>query len=74
MNYKNDNELYKAIGKNIKKYRLSANLTQSQLADKVQISISYLSKLEANSCNKSVSISVLNDIANALNVDIKDFI
>lgn len=44
-----------------------------QLAEKAQISISYLSKIEASGCDKSLSISVLNQIANVLNVEIKDF-
>jgi len=44
-----------------------------QLAEKAQISISYLSKIEASGCDKSLSISVLNQIANVLNVEINDF-
>ena len=34
---------------------------------------SYLSKIEAIGCDKSLSISVLNQIANALSVDITEF-
>ena len=70
MNFKTDIELYKTIGRNIKKYRIQANLTQSQLAEKTKISVSYISKLEAENCNKSLSISALNQIANTLNTDI----
>lgn len=73
MQFLSEDELYKVIGSNIKYYREKANLTQIQLAEKVQISISYLSKLEASGCNKSISISVLNHIANMLNVNITDF-
>jgi transcriptional regulator with XRE-family HTH domain len=73
MQFSTENELYQVIGSNIKYFREQAKLTQIQLADKVQISISYLSKLEASGCNKSMSISVLNHIANILNVDITDF-
>ncbi len=73
MFFKSDTELYNVIGKNIKHYREQSNLTQMQLAERAQISISYLSKIEASGCNKSLSISVLNQIANILNVEIENF-
>ena len=73
MQFSTEEELYKVIGSNIKHFREDANLTQIQLAEKLQISISYLSKIEASGCNKSLSISVLNHIANTLDVDKKDF-
>lgn len=73
MFFKSDTELYNVIGKNIKHYREQSNLTQMQLAERAQISISYLSKIEASGCNKSLSISVLNQIANILNVEIEKF-
>lgn len=44
-----------------------------QLAEQAKISISYLSKIEATGCDKSVSISVLNQIANVLGVEINEF-
>ena len=47
MNFNNDKELYRVIGKNIKLYRKFSKLTQVQLAEKAEISISYLSKIEA---------------------------
>lgn len=73
MRFKNDLELYHVIGTNIKRYRENAQLTQVQLAEQSQISISYLSKIEASGCNKSLSISVLNQIANVLKVEIIEF-
>lgn len=73
MHFKNDTDLYCAIGTNIKYYRKQANYTQVQLAEQARISISYLSKIEASGCNKSLSISALNQIANVLGVDIRDF-
>ena len=54
MNFNNDKELYRVIGKNIKLYRKFSKLTQVQLAEKAEISISYLSKIEADSCDKSM--------------------
>lgn len=73
MYFKDDFTLYRIIGLNIKYYREEKNLTQGQLAEKAKISISYLSKIEAEGCNKSLSISVLNQIAYVLNVEITDF-
>ena len=73
MRFNNDTDLYRVIGSNIKHYREQAKLTQVQLAEQAQISISYLSKIEAAGCNKSLSISVLNQIANVLGVEISEF-
>lgn len=73
MNFKNDTDLYRIIGENIRYYRKHAGLSQTQLAERAKISISYLSKIEASGCSKSLSISVLNHIANVLDVDIANF-
>ena len=73
MQFINDSALYQVIGTNIKHYRKQAQLTQAQLAEKAEISISYLSKIEALGCDKSLSISVLNHIANTLNIEITNF-
>lgn len=73
MRFSKDADLYHVIGSNIKHYREQAHMTQVQLADAAQISISYLSKIEAINCNKSISLSVLNQIANVLNIDITEF-
>lgn len=73
MQFSTEAELYKVIGSNIKYYREQAGLTQIQLSERLQISISYLSKIEASGCTKSLSISVLNHIANTLDVDIMEF-
>ena len=62
---------FKAISQNIKKFRIQKNLTQRELADMVGISLSYITKIEAENCNKSFSLHVLFDIADALNIDIK---
>ena len=73
MRFNNDTDLYQAISANTKQYREQANLTQVQLAEQAKISISYLSKIEASGCNKSLSIYVLNQIANVLGVEISEF-
>lgn len=73
MHFENDTDLYRVIGANVKNYREHAKLTQVQLADQAKISISYLSKIEAAGCDKSLSISVLNQIANVLDIEITEF-
>ena len=73
MHFNNDTDLYRVIGANIKYYREQRKITKVQLAEQAQISISYLSKIEAAGCNKSLSISVLNQIANVLGVEISEF-
>lgn len=73
MQFSKDSDLYRVIGSNIKRYREQAHMTQVRLADAVKISISYLSKIEATKCDKSLSLSVLNQIANVLNIEITEF-
>ena len=65
--------LYSTISRNIKNYRQRSGLTQAQLAEKAGISISYLSKIEAAGCDKGLSIAVLNNIANVLDIEITNF-
>ena len=67
------NEIYNQIGQKIKKYRKEKKLTQVELAEKLDISISYLSKIEAINCKKSFSLDLLVNIAETLEIDIKDF-
>lgn len=73
MYFSSDTELYRTLGSNIKYYRKQAHMTQAQLAEAAQISISYLSKIEAAKCDKSLSISVLNQISHILNIEITAF-
>ena len=73
MHFEIDTDLYRVIGANIKNYREQAKSTQVQLAEQAKISISYLSKIETAGCDKSLSISVLNQIANVLDIEITEF-
>lgn len=73
MQFKDDTELYRTISVNIKHYRELAQLTQNELAEKSHLSLSYITKLEAARCNKSISLSALHQIARALNQDITLF-
>ena len=67
MNQKHTKE-YKIIGQAIKKYRKDKGLTQEQLADKVSISMSYLTKIEAPNCDQPFSLEVVFDIAEVLEI------
>ncbi|MCI8345070.1 MAG: helix-turn-helix transcriptional regulator [Clostridia bacterium] len=60
--------------KGIGKYRIKNGLTQEQLANKVGISYSYLTQIEAPNVVKKMSLEVLFDIAKSLNVDVKDLL
>lgn len=55
-----------SIGDNIKKYRMAQKMTQKELAEKANISRSYLADVENGRYNPS--IDVLNAIAHALNM------
>lgn len=73
MNLKHS-EKYKNIGINISKYRMQKRLTQEELANKVGISYSYLTQIEAPNVLKKMSLEVLFDIADVLGIDIKDLL
>lgn len=61
---------YMKIGQNIKKYRKLLGLSQEELADKMNMSRSYLSKIEAPNCEKSFSVETLFVIAEALEIPV----
>lgn len=56
---------YKKIGQNIQNARKTRNLTQEELAEKVNSSAGYISNIET--AYKKISLPKLIDIANALN-------
>lgn len=63
-------EVLKQVGLNIVYYRKAKNLTQLELAEKVNISNTYLSQIECGLVKKFVSLPVLIDIANVLDIPI----
>lgn len=68
-------ERYRQIAKKIIFYHNLRRLSQEALADKIGISKSYLSKIEAPSSNKAYSLDVLFAIADGLEIDvIKNFL
>lgn len=58
------------IGKNIKRIRLRKGMTLSELAERAQISKSYLSNIERN-VNQNPSIQIIEKVALVLGVDFR---
>lgn len=69
----NDNYYFNLIRANIKKEREMKGLTQQQLADKAGISMNYLAKIESEKMQRGFSINILGRLADALEIDIRDF-
>jgi len=59
---------YIEMGLNISFYRRRAGMTQEQLAEKAEISRSYLGDIEAPSIVKTISLEVLFNLAKALQI------
>lgn len=60
-----------AVGKNIKLFRINADLKQKELAAKLDIEVSYLSLIENE--KKEPSLSLLKKISKVLNVPMAMF-
>ena len=65
---------YIQIGLNIAYYRKLRGLTQEALCEIVNISRTHLSNIEAPNVEKNVSLEVLFDIADALDVSLADLV
>ena len=63
---------YEEIGKRIRKYRKLKNLSQEQLAEKINISTTHMSHIETGSIK--LSLQVLVDLATILEVNTDDLI
>ena len=63
---------YCKIGERVRKFRRAKGLSQEQLAEKVDISVTHISHIETG--NTKLSLSVLLNIANALEVQANDLL
>ena len=63
---------YKAIGKRIKIARIKIDITQEQLAERIDISPTHISNIETGTTR--VSLSTIVGIANALSVSVDDLL
>lgn len=61
-------EFYKKLGKNIKSRRKKLGLTQQQLADKMNISLNFMGKIEV--AFSKPSLDTLIDFADALETSV----
>ncbi len=61
---------YTNLINNIKFYRTNNNFTQEQLAEKAELSVSYIKQIESGKYFKNVTFITLTKLARALNVTI----
>lgn len=61
-------QIYKTIGKNVQKVRKEKGYTQETFAELINVSWSYVSKIESGILN--LSVGKLCDFANYLKVDL----
>ena len=65
-----DNEYINNI-KNIKYYRKKLNLTQEQLAEKSDLSVSYIKQIESGKEFKNITFNTCYKLAKALDINIE---
>ena len=66
-------DLFVDLGEHIAFYRKRANLTQAELAKRVNITRAYLSSIETSNSSQSFSLELLFNISRELNVPLKYF-
>ena len=64
-------ETYKTIGKNLKKYRLKANLSQEKLSEILNVNSKFIGHVER--FERYISLKKLIEIAEYFNVPVKIF-
>lgn len=67
-------ENYRKLGLKISYYRKLNGMTQEQLAEKLDVTTSFLGAVEAPNVNRTISLDTLYDIANILNVPAYKFL
>lgn len=70
INNKELNSQYTIFSDNVKYYRKQSGLTQENLAEKADLSISYVKQIESNSEYKNISLTTILKISKALNVGV----
>jgi len=68
---KNHTQEYRMIGLNIAYYRKLKGLTQLQLAERINISRTHMSNIEAPNMRTSISLETLMDIADILEIPVE---
>ena len=70
MDRNDENYIYYVIGQNIKKQRKLKHLTQEQLAEKCNYSLSFIGNLESPKVFQTISVGSLYHIAKVLDISI----
>lgn len=65
-------DMYELISKNIRRYRIEANMTQEELAMKANYSYQFIRRIEAPSVKKSFSLDTVYCLARTLDKNIVD--
>jgi len=63
------NELFRKVGLKIAYYRKLCGYTQESFSEKLDVSVSYYSQIEAAGCYKPISLRTLFKIAEMLDVE-----
>ena len=64
-------ETYKKIGKNVKRYRLSAGLSQEKLSEILEVNSKFIGHVERY--ERYISLKKLIEIAEYFNIPVKNF-
>lgn len=66
------NNEYSLFARNIKYNRERLNMTQEELAEKSDISVSYIKQIERGKDYKNISLTIMLKLSKALNTSIRD--
>lgn len=67
-------ERYREIGFRIAYYRKYQKMTQEELAEKLNVSRQHIGAIEAPNVNRKISLDLIFDIADILNIEPKYFL
>lgn len=67
-------EFFKKVGRNIAKYRITKGYTQESFVNKIGVSYSHFTQIEAPNVVVRMSLELLLDIADGLDIDIIELI
>ena len=65
-----ENEYYRSIRLNIKRYRIEAGFSQEELSEKIKKGVSYIRNIEGENSKSIPSLKAMIAIANALDVSL----
>ncbi len=71
--FNDDSHYYDIVRYNIRRYRRMADYTQEELAELIDVSDQYISQIERKKSTKYFTLTILGRIADALEIDIKEF-